>query len=92
MTLAPTNGPNDNGSDYFTPMAAPFAIEPPQQPIDPLTAFLEAAAQSLHGIDRTFVCDLSRRPLKALFIPPSSNFQPHFWPVAPDEQLPLAQL
>jgi predicted permease len=29
-------------------------------------------------------------PLKALFIPPSSNFQPHFRPVAPDGQPPLA--
>ncbi len=29
-------------------------------------------------------------PLKALFIPPSSNFQPHFRPVAPDGQPLLA--
>ena len=29
-------------------------------------------------------------PLKALFLPPSSNFQPHFRPVAPDGQPPLA--
>jgi auxin efflux carrier family protein len=29
-------------------------------------------------------------PLKALFILPSSNFQPHFRPVAPDGQPPLA--
>ncbi len=29
-------------------------------------------------------------PLKALFIPPSSNFQPRFRPVAPDGQPPLA--
>ncbi|KAF8492563.1 auxin efflux carrier [Russula emetica] len=29
-------------------------------------------------------------PLKALFLPPSSNFQPRFRPVAPDGQPPLA--
>ncbi|KAI0292222.1 auxin efflux carrier [Multifurca ochricompacta] len=29
-------------------------------------------------------------PLKALFLPPSANFQPHFRPVAPDGQPPLA--
>ena len=29
-------------------------------------------------------------PLKALFLPPSTNFQPHFRPVAPDGQPPLA--
>jgi len=29
-------------------------------------------------------------PLKALFIPPSSNFRPHFRPTAPDGQPPLA--
>jgi len=29
-------------------------------------------------------------PFKALFIPPSSNFQPHFRPTAPDGQPPLA--
>ena len=29
-------------------------------------------------------------PLKALFIPPSSNFQPHFRPTAPGGQPPLA--
>lgn len=29
-------------------------------------------------------------PLKALFIPPSSDFQPHFRPTAPDGQPPLA--
>ncbi|KAI0249429.1 auxin efflux carrier [Lactifluus subvellereus] len=29
-------------------------------------------------------------PLKALFLPPSTNFQPHFRPIAPDGQPPLA--
>jgi hypothetical protein len=29
-------------------------------------------------------------PLKALFLPPSADFQPRFWPVAPNRQPPLA--
>ncbi|KAF8502700.1 auxin efflux carrier [Russula emetica] len=92
-TPTPTIGLNDNGSDF------------PQQPTDHHSSHrhhhdLRVLSRSRHFLEQllnpctvvivlSFVISLVD-PLKALFIPPSSDFQPHFRPVAPDGQPPLA--
>jgi predicted permease len=99
----PTIGFNDNGREY-TPTATLLTIELPQQPTDHhsshrhrhhdlisrLRHFLRQLLKPCTVVILlSFVISLVD-PLKALFIPPSSTFQPHFRPVAPDGQPPLA--
>jgi len=83
--------------------ATTFKIELPQRPKDhhsshrhhhaPVSRSRHFLKQLLHPctvvILLSFVVALVD-PLKALFIPPSSNFRPHFRPTAPDGQPPLA--
>ena len=86
------------------PMATPPTIELPEQPTDHHShrhhhdllsrsrRFLKQLLMPcMVVIALSFVISLVD-PLKALFIPPSSNFQPHFRPTAPDGQPPLAFL
>ncbi|KAI0273014.1 auxin efflux carrier [Russula aff. rugulosa BPL654] len=98
----PTIGLKDNGSKYM-PTATSLTIHLPQQPtvhhsshrhhhdlISRLRHFLRHLLKPCTiVIVLSFVISLVD-PLKALFIPPSSTFQPHFRPVAPDGQPPLA--
>ncbi len=104
-TPAPIIGLDDNGSDYFTHTATSLIIELPQQPTDHRPSHRhrhhhDLLSRSWHFLKQllkpctvviifSFVVSLVD-PLKALFIPPSSNFQPHFRPTAPDGQPPLA--
>jgi predicted permease len=104
ITIAPTPtiGLNNNGSDSFTHTATSLIIELPQQPTDhhPSHRHHHLLSRLWHILKQllkpctaviilSFVVSLVD-PLKALFIPPSSNFQPHFRPTAPDGQPPLA--
>jgi predicted permease len=96
-------GLNNDGSYYSTLTATPLIIDPPQQPTDHHSShrhhhdFLSRSWRFLKQLLKpctvviilSFVVSLVD-PLKALFIPPSSNFQPHFQPTAPDGQPPLA--
>jgi len=104
-TITPTSTIclDNNGSDYFTYMATSSITELPQQPTDHHPShryhhdllsrsghFLEQLLKPyMVAIILSFVISLVD-PLKALFIPPSSNFQPHFRPTAPDGKPPLA--
>jgi auxin efflux carrier family protein len=99
----PTIGLNNNGRDNFTHTATSLIIELPQQPTDHHSSHRhhhDLLSRSRHFLRQllkpctvviilSFVISLVD-PLKALFIPPSSNFQPHFRPTAPDGQPPLA--
>ena len=99
----PTIGLNNNGSDYFTHTVTPLIVELPQQPTDHNSSHRhrhDLLSRSWHILKQllkpctvviilSFVVSLVD-PLKALFIPPSSNFQPHFRTTAPDGQPPLA--
>ena len=92
-----------NSSDCLTNTATSSTIELPQQPTDHHSSHRhhdDFLSRSLHFLRQllkpymvviilSFVISLVD-PLKALFIPPSSNFQPHFRPIAPDGQPPLA--
>ena len=92
-----------NGSDFFTDTATSLTIELPRQPTDHHSSHrhhVDFLSRSLHFLKQltkpymvviilSFVISLVD-PLKALFIPPSSNFQPRFRPIAPDGQPPLA--
>ena len=89
----------DEGLDHATS----FPIELPQQPTDHHSSHRHhhgLLSRSWHFLKQllkpctvmillSFVVALVD-PLKALFIPPSSNFRPHFRPTAPDGQPPLA--
>ncbi len=93
---------NDNGSDYLMPSGTSSTLGLPQQPTDHHSHRHQhnLLSRSRHFLKQllkpctiviilSFVISLVD-PLKALFIPPSSNFQPHFRPTAPDGQPPLA--
>ena len=104
-TITPTStvGPNNNGGDYLTDTATSLIIELPQQPTDHHRSHRhqhDLLSRSCHFLKQllkpymlvivlSFVVSLVD-PIKALFIPPSSNFQPHFRPTAPDGKPPLA--
>jgi predicted permease len=93
ITPTPTVGLKNNGSE----------VELPQQPTDHHSSHRhhhDILSRSWHFLKQllkpctvviilSFVISLVD-PIKALFIPPSSNFQPHFRPTAPDGQPPLA--
>jgi predicted permease len=99
----PNIGSSNNGSDSPTHTATSTAIELPHNSADHhsshnhhhdllsrLWPFLKRLLNPCTVvIILSFVVSLVD-PLKALFIPPSSNFQPHFRPTAPDGQPPLA--
>jgi predicted permease len=79
ITPVPTISLNNNGSDYHHHDFLSRSWHFLKQLLKPCTVV----------IILSFVVSLVD-PLKALFIPPSSNFQPHFRPTAPDGQPPLA--
>ena len=79
ITPTPTIGLSNNGSDYRHHVLFTRLWHVLKQLLKPCTVV----------IILSFVVSLVD-PLKALFIPPSSNFQPHFRPTAPDGQPPLA--
>ena len=95
---SPTIGLKDNGRKYM-PTATSLTIHLPQQPTvhhsshrhhhDLISRLRHLLKPCTIVIVLSFVISLVD-PLKALFIPPSSTFQPRFRPVAPDGQPPLA--
>ena len=89
-TITPTLtiGFNDNGSEYSS--SATLLTTDRHDLISRLRHFLRQLLKPCTiVIILSFVVSLVD-PLKALFIPPSSTFQPHFRPVGPDGQPPLA--
>jgi auxin efflux carrier family protein len=89
-----------DGSESFTPLTSPEILRHDRSSINH-----HHPSRRLHSRLQHFVTQLLKPcpivivfaiiialvdPLKALFLPPSANFQPHFRPVAPDGQPPLA--
>ena len=81
---SPSIGFNDNGSEYSS--SATLLITDSHYLIARSRRFLRQLPKPCTIVTvLSFVISLVD-PLKALFIPPSSTFQPHFRPVRPDGQ------
>jgi auxin efflux carrier family protein len=102
-TSTPTSDPKDSFSLTSRPIS--LTTELSQQPTNLHTSHCHPSHHDLPSRARRFLKQLLKPctvaiilsfvvalvdPFKALFIPPSSNFQPRFRPVAPDGQPPLA--
>jgi predicted permease len=76
------------------PQITPGSVShsPLRQPQSHLKRFLAELLKPIPIVIVFAVVIALVNPLKALFLPPSANFQPRFRPVAPDGQPPLAFL
>jgi predicted permease len=83
----PTSTTVRKGSIQLTPISSP---EPLRRHLSRSRYFLKELLKPAPIVILFAIVIALVNPLKALFLPPSSSFQPRFRPVAPDGQPPLA--